>query len=89
MKRSFAIWAAAAACSVPAAVSPTYAETAPNRPEAAQLLADAADAGTYTFLLFYRDRGTGTQAMLRTIVEQVSSAVASAGWRWRRWRSWS
>ena len=67
MKRFFAILAAAAACSVPAAVSPTCAETTPNRPEAAQLLADAADAGTYTFLLFYRDRGAGTQAMLRTI----------------------
>jgi hypothetical protein len=72
MKRSFMILLAAA-CTLMALGSPASAETTPVRLDAAQVLADAADAGTYTFLLFHKDRGPATKAMLGTLEHGLAS----------------
>jgi hypothetical protein len=65
MKRPFSI-VSVAAC-VLAAFSSAAAETVPTTLDAVQVLDAAAENDSFTFLLFYKDRGSATQSMRRTL----------------------
>ena len=54
-------------------VSSAAAQGAPGASQAQQVLATAASEDKYTFLVFYKDNGPGTQAMAQTVKRGVES----------------
>jgi hypothetical protein len=68
MKRSLTIFVLAVLVG-PIAV----AQNGPAARDVQQVLADAATAQQYTFILFYRDNGAATQTMLTTLKQELAS----------------
>jgi hypothetical protein len=73
MKRCLALAAAALAL-----VSPALAQTASSGQDARDVLASAAAADKYTFLFFYKDNTSTTQAMARALKQHLAARAGEA-----------